>query len=320
MDAAGARPKALFVILTHEDSPRIRRLIARAREGLAGYADVLVAAYVEEDRPTPPILSGDWPARRFTRADFDALGYPGKMARTPWTLIPGNTDLMTLKLWRERPGLEHVWLMEGDVDYTGDLGALIAELGASPADLLATSIRPQPENWFHGFGLSLPEGWQEEGERLQAFLPFFRASAALLAALDAFYRAGGTGHNEITWPLVARARGLALEDIGGAGPFTPAARRGRLYSSDLGETILYPGTFRYRPLMRRPGRRPDTLWHPIKDDGHAAHDYWLRVAKPKAQRLARRTARRILALVAPRTAERLRAEARERWLESLRRR
>jgi hypothetical protein len=196
--------------------------------------------------------------------------------------------------------------MEGDVEYTGDLGALLARFDASDADLLCTSVRPMPRNWHQEWLLRLPPEWRQPREPVLAFLPFFRVSDRLLAALDRFYRDGGAGHHEQTWPLVAREVGLNIEDIGGGGPYTRPENRRRHYSSSLPRTMLFPGTFRFRPSMRRAGRRPDTLWHPVKENADLPREYWRYVVRP----LFMDTAVWLLRLAAPEWTDRMQRKRR----------
>ena len=56
--------------------------------------------------------------------------------------------------------------------------------------------------------------------RVKGFMPFCRLSHNLLAACDARYREGLSGHSEVIWPTIASLAGLLLEDIGGSGSFT----------------------------------------------------------------------------------------------------
>ncbi len=91
-----------------------------------------------------------------------------------------------------------------------------------------------------------------------------RASRAAMAALDAAYRAGWTGHCEGAWPTFATRAGLSLADLGGDGPFTPARLRGRFYSNTPGDLYLAPGSFVFKPVLHRVGSKRDMLWHPVK--------------------------------------------------------
>jgi hypothetical protein len=78
--------------------------------------------------------------------------------------------------------------------------------------------------------------------RVKGFMPFCRLSHNLLAACDARYREGLSGHSEVIWPTIASLAGLLLEDIGGSGSFTPVARRGRYYRRS-GRSFRAPSSF-----------------------------------------------------------------------------
>jgi hypothetical protein len=107
--------------------------------------------------------------------------------------------------------------------------------------------------------------------RVKGFMPFCRLSHNLLAACDARYREGLSGHSEVIWPTIASLAGLLLEDIGGSGSFTPVARRGRYYHNIPSEWSQFPGTFVFRPsfadrnLFGTQCHFKGTLWHPVKE-------------------------------------------------------
>jgi hypothetical protein len=90
------------------------------------------------------------------------------------------------------------------------------------------------------------------------------------------------GHYEVLWPTAVAAAGFRIEDIGGIGPFTPARRKGRHYTSKKPVPDLPKATFIYRPMKLETQIIPDPplLWHPVKP---AELKQWVDGASPTGQ-------------------------------------
>jgi len=251
-----------FIILTHYLTDRLAGLIERARRELSGDHDVVVLGFFPHAAPVSATLAALPGFHAVRPADIARLGYPAKGRGEGLIGGLGNPDLPVLQWFRASDSAYRtVWVFEGDADFTGSLRRLVDHLAEVPADLLATNVRPMRRTWENQKRSVVPPGWPAPSARDRlVFLPVFRASSRLLAAVDAFYAAGGTGHHEWTWPYVAGERGLGVADIG---DFPLNGRR--LYTSTPGLKGLFPGTFRYRPALDRVGGRRDTLYHPVKD-------------------------------------------------------
>lgn len=191
------------------------------------------------------------------------LGYPNKVGKK-FAFKPGNADVVLLLYWRENASYERYWVIEDDVEYTGNFGTLIASLRTMPADLLATHVRDLPEGWdyLHRFVIGEDLGPSPATRRV-CFLPFYAISNTSLQVLDDAYRRGWAGHHEMTWPAILDRRGLSIMDIGGNGPYVAAERRQRHYI-DLSPTDFEKrGSFGVRARLR-PGLEMNILWHPVK--------------------------------------------------------
>lgn len=254
-----------FVVLTHLLSPRIERLIDRAREALAPTHAVHVVGGFPAGAEVPDAFRRREGFHAFGPEDLRLPHWPRKGREVARTLVGGAADLPVLALARRAPEIDRLWCFEGDVEFTGRLPRLLRHFEGSASDLLATSIRETPARWPHRKRSVRPPGWTAGGAERIAFLPAHRSSRALRAAVERFYAAGGDGHHEWVWPFAAQASGLTLEDIGGDGPHVRPENRGRFYTSSPDRRGLHPGSFRYRPVMTRPGKRRMTLWHPVKD-------------------------------------------------------
>jgi hypothetical protein len=225
----------------------------------------VVLIHLSPGAAVPPLLA-DVPHHVVRTPEMRTPDYPAKSSSESWNLWGGgHTDLLALHYHRAHPGHERVWVVEYDIRFSGDWSRFFAAYDDDPTDLLAPGVIPRAQDpqWYNWPSFVGP-GDLEEGMQLRAFMPIYRASAALLREMDAAYRGGWGGHCEATWPSLARAAGLSVADLGGDGPFTPDRYRGRFYSNCPLDAHLAPGTLVFKPAMYRIGRRPDMLWHPVK--------------------------------------------------------
>ncbi len=263
-------PRTLIVHYTHAIHPSTPRELARLHAELDGTYDIAVTGCCEHPTTLDALRH---PQRRIvcsTRDDLRALPYPGRQQTAKWKTLRGNNDLALLHAFRHYPDYDHYWVIEYDVRYTGNWRHLFDLLSHSPADLLCTRIyRQSPQNpWPHWQSFSTGQDPPQTIGLISAFLPIHRASAGLLRLIDEVCRRGWTGHPEVLWPTAAAHHGLHLEEIGGAGPFTPPHRRRHYYRSIDCPTLQSSHTFTATPSLPDTAdlaaHGPDTLWHPIK--------------------------------------------------------
>jgi hypothetical protein len=270
-DASANMKREAILYYTHLCSPAVRREVARLRNELDGRYDIFAAGYC---RAAGALDGLDCvPALEYSADDMLALPYPGKTGQFDPANFVGNADLVPMKFFLDRPGYDYYWIIEYDVRFSGAWPELFENLSSSGADLLCTTMQTWAENpkWAHWETLKTGGEDVPLERRVKGFLPFCRLSSALLAACDARYRKGWSGHSEVIWPTVASLEGLSLEDVGGDGSFTPAERRGRYYRNTPSEWSQFPGTFVFRPsfadrnLFGPECHFTGTLWHPVKE-------------------------------------------------------
>jgi hypothetical protein len=244
------------------------------------YDVVLLYDNFHDDFIAPPDIDVD--VHLVNRDSVAALEYPSWPGRdaldytSPSGLRPGNWDFAILDCFRARPHYAHYWRVEYDVRFTGDWGDFFDRCSASPADLLGTTIlrHSQSPPWFWWSSLGCPHGRPEPHKMIRGFFPVARLSRRACVLLDERYRAGWYGHAEAVMPTLLAHHGLAIEDIGGTGEFVPAGHENRFYENTPQDDCLQPGTFVFRPALDEPGTRPNTLWHPVRDEGD--RERWLR--------------------------------------------
>lgn len=265
------RARDAVLYYSHFSSPAVRWEVTRLRQRLGEAYDVFVVGYCRSADGLRGIEGV--PTLAYTERDLRNLPYEGKLSGFNTASYIGNTDLVPMAFFLERPDYDRYWILEYDVRFGGEWSDLFDDLSASSADLLGTTVQAAAENpgWAHWHTLSTGTETVPAACRVKAFLPFGRISQQLLRACDARYRQNWSGHYEVLWPTIATVEGLRVEDIGGGGSFVPAERRGRYYRNTPHHWSLFPGTFVYRPCfldrdLSGPGSRfPDTLWHPVKE-------------------------------------------------------
>jgi hypothetical protein len=263
------RRPAAILYRTHFWTAALEAELLKLAEAVGDRYDIWVIGYAEAgvDFAVPP------PARKilFNQRHLRALGLPASCPCHPAPIPPRNLDWALLQFYRMIPEYQHYWMIEYDVRYSGNWDHLLQELDDPAVDLLATVIQRRSEHpgWSHWYSLcTLPvDGLPQHHDRqVKAFAPMMRLTQRAFAAVDAAYRRGWHGHYEALWPTVIEAAGMRIEDIGGSGSFTPAARVGRHYTSTAGSSSLWPGSFIFRPAIPESEMKNaiPLLWHPVK--------------------------------------------------------
>jgi hypothetical protein len=196
-----------------------------------------------------------------------ALGFP---YFTHDRIVPGSAHYPTLEFSRGRT-YDAYWLIESDVEYSGNWGELIARFAATSAHFVACHLKPYADTervpWWERLSIppDVPDAASSsEDWRTFAFLPVARFSAQALRTVDEAHQAGWRGHNEVLIASVLRRAGLEIADFNQFGTlYHPFERRlpGR-------DRHAHTGTMRWRPAisLNEFARflKPDTLYHPIK--------------------------------------------------------
>jgi hypothetical protein len=264
--------RTLLLFQTHELDARLERAFLRLVREAPSSFDCRVLMHLPPGAPVPPRLAR-LPHHLVRTDEIRALPYPRKNAAQDWTGRSwelwggGHVDLIPMHLLRQAT-FDHAWMVEYDVAFTGHWGRFFDAFAASRADLLSAIIRVREADPHWVCWPSLPDGnWAPPEAATAHFPPIWRVSRRLVRAMDEAYAAGFGGHLEATWPTLARARGMLLEDFGGEGPFVSAGNRRRFYTSSPStaqQFYLAPGTLFAKPAMYRAGKRPNTLYHPVK--------------------------------------------------------
>ncbi|TBN49060.1 hypothetical protein EYF88_13205 [Paracoccus sediminis] len=268
--------RVAVVILTHFFNDHIRQLFERltseAPEGYQVFININCGAN-SLDMPKAALPHADH-IHLCNFRQIMALPYPAKVDPAGWNglgwKMPGHEDTNMLCFYKNYPDFDYYWGIEYDVHFEGHWSFLFRHFEQSRADILATALynaAETPKKILNPL-VRNPEGDIPEPEFLvRGFYPLFRASNRFLAAVDAAYRMGWTGHYEVAWGTLAKSMGYEIEDIGGTGAYVKPHNRNAFYFNTPATPSMSPGTFVFRPSFLFPHKQENTLWHPIKPDG-----------------------------------------------------
>jgi hypothetical protein len=251
---------------------------------------------------SPEQVPRDLPVSTFDSRDFATWGYRTFGDR----MVPGHTHFPLLRFAEQVPEHTCYWMVEYDVRFTGSWRAFHDKVAAFEADFLTCHVRRHRDepDWPWWRSLSRGDERVPADHLLRSFNTVLRLSRAALHAVRGFHAEGWTGHHEVLLPTLLHRAGLRVMDLGGTGPFTPAALRGRLYSSysTRDGSLNCLGTMRFRPVRHAAGLLRDRLYHPVKPAGTyepTAPRELLRQTLIAVERHARWRARRALDRVRP---------------------
>ena len=261
------------IFLTHRWTPQIARHYARLQQEAADVVDVFLAFQPARDSSAP--AEADFVVRPAEAAERFAVRHAefiaGKRRGTT-----GYTDLIWANLFLS-PELERYqrfWLVEYDVDYSGNWRDFFSAVSPYGEDLLVTRLRKlsHDPHWRQQYDYAQPSGLL--ADPLIGFFPISRLSRALAERYPQIVaNAEWRGHFEMVLPNAAASAGFSVGDIGGTGPMVAPDRRGLHYSAGYSEEDR-SGSFGFQPPRgtnycfgrQRLLWKPDRLYHPIKAD------------------------------------------------------
>lgn len=276
IDTAMPAPTQAIIFLTHIENPRIAAHCIRMQRELHGLMPVFLCVHEPADiGKNLNRLAADF---RVTAQDGERL-FPERfslMRKIRRTFNSGFPDLCYLPsmLDKRLSRYDYLWMIECDLDYSGNWRDFFESVMESQADLLTTTIqtRDQCPAWYHWSWFTAPPEVPAENH-VRCFAPIARFSRRMLNQyVHAVSDQRWSGHTEALYGTIARHAGLVIEDLGGTGSFCPTQRRGQHYFNTPDDPDLSPGTLVYRPLMSRryfhesPESFPrrDCLVHPVK--------------------------------------------------------
>lgn len=264
--------KSCILFLTHYWDHRLARHVARFRREAGRALPVHLVYQAASAATVPASARPDIVVTKSQIADRFPLAYAPIAAGE--SALYDNIDLVWLTALADPllSDYEHFWIVEYDVDYSGDWGDFFRALKDEPGDLLGTYLRRRNDepDWRWLVHVRDPAGRPED--HVMGFFPIVRLSRCMATAMaDSETAYDWRGHIELRLPTLAMRSGLSIADIGGWGPFTPRARWGRHYEGDWRTQTRAFHTFGFGPPMQHyyaesrlgywdRGR----LYHPVK--------------------------------------------------------
>jgi len=258
---ASLRPAGIFI--SHVSTPRITAHFERLRHETIGLIDW---HFLHND--------GNWPAPQWdipTPSAEQLMPSRYRQMVANAGIMNGFLDTLVIPcvLALNRP---FVWVMEYDVDFSGNWADFFRLYPNDPTDLLTTTVTtPATEpDWHHWTTARCPQGYPRDAWR-RGFHPVMRMSRHFATTYcNAMRDDKWGGHWEYTLPSVAHHQRLSLRDLRFGGDEN---RVGPTYSNTPNDVRLLPGTFVWRPFRdayfhEDPGAFAETnrLYHPIKTD------------------------------------------------------
>lgn len=187
------------------------------------------------------------------------------------TLLPGSCHFPVLSFFLNNIQYNQYWVIEYDVEFTGDWSILLDDYDKklSDYDFISCHIERYNENknkhwyWWHD---NNNVGYKLE-ECIKSFNPICRYSRNALSYVDLYQKLGNSAHSEILIATCLYHAGYKIGDIGGNSEFTPGDYIQKYYSST--PDSINNGSMRYRPLYTRQTIEmtglKNHLFHPLKE-------------------------------------------------------
>ncbi len=253
-----------ILYLTHQWGPVHVRRYRRLQEETRTVADCFVlfqAAGGETERKFAP----DCKVHAFDPAALPAtLGYPYLTKRG---IVPGCPHYPLVDFCRQH-SYPYYWLIENDVEFSGNWNRLVSACAQDPADLVAAHVVPHEADpgWIWWRSLAAPQRRPlDPAKLLRAFFPVYRISRQGLSYIDCMLQSGWRGHYEALIPTLLGAAGMSIRDIQHFGPLYLGTRQDPPHEVQHLDQL---STLRWRPPVSREEFvrrfRSDVIFHPIK--------------------------------------------------------
>jgi len=261
-------PPTAVLFLTHQWDETKRRRLSRLQAEIGGQADVYLLA--QKSAAIKDALGKYAPPTDHTVL-FDApklprqLGYPFAFSNA---LCPGSAHFTLLALSQKRK-YSHYFLVEHDVEFSGDWGNLLQTIVAAGPDFATFHVndyeqRPDWPWWFFRPGRADRDWAGEKTNLRRSFNPLSCLSHQATEIIHEAHRDGWQGHYEMLLATVLTRRGCKVMDMADMGRFC-VGREQDMRPHMPNETL---STMRWRPEITKQEflarSTESTVFHPVK--------------------------------------------------------
>lgn len=255
-------PADAVVMLTHFWNPQLAAHYGRLKREAGRVHPVFLAFHQNEGKAVPSGMRPDIVVTFEDAARVAPARYAEHVANAPERFTDA-IDVVWLAVFTDTKlaKFDRVWLIEYDVEFSGDWATLFRAAHAYDADLLATRFfdRAKIPDWPHWARFGHADDFV--GEPLAAFLPIARYSRRMIAAMRE--SATGTrfhGHLEAVIPTIAVERGLSIIDLIDGGHYGPDPKR----PDKLTHRFMPVVSTRYGWWRKDKDAVPNMIYHPVK--------------------------------------------------------
>lgn len=250
----------VILITTHKINPRVINLYHKIRNGVGFNSDVILLV---QDSVSHHIPFGI----RYLKFTKEELFSQGLRSITD-SITPGSNHFILLWFFTRHTNYDRFWVIEYDVEFSGNWGYFFYSTYFLKYDFLATHIKTYNEDpgWFWWGSLGGQIANIPYKCRVRSFNPVMRISREALFFLhDILCRDGNCGHHEEAIATILYKAGFSLCDLGTSETFSSQTENATFCTY----TIPFPyGTMRDKPIFNPIVLTffPDKLIHPIKSE------------------------------------------------------
>ncbi len=252
--------KTAILFVTHFYNEDIERLIVKLYKETKDVATLYVGFQADKAQITLPDGILSFP---FSIRELNMLGYRS------WgcTLMDGNFHFVPLAFYLKYPGYDNYWLMEYDVQFSGDWSKFFSFFKHKDEDFISAHIETVKDNpgWIRWDEIDLFNINLTKHQYLKSFNPICRFSNRALGLLHERCRMGDRGHNEVLLPTLFKYYGLRIADFGGHGKYIYKGLSDLFYTCGSTGNAVTASTHRFRPVHTDESMMiPNMIYHPVK--------------------------------------------------------
>ena len=162
-------------------------------------------------------------------------------------LIPGSNHFPLLKFYLDNPEYSHYWLIENDVEFTGDWNKLFEYVKNIEYDFISSFVGTYEEktnkDWLWWKAVVSPENIHKQ-YLTASFNPIYSLSNKASSILHEALQNGWKGHHEVIMATLFKSKNLIIKDFG------------KKFYTDK--------THLYRPIFKQAGELKNKIYHPVK--------------------------------------------------------